>query len=110
MAHPCLIRLYESKSDLKLKNKRKIALLHFKTFISNLWLSGNHSIAVAEIWRFEGKQKIDVFKKMGFTNMQKGMVPWLEIYFLISKTNLETFNFVLKLRSLKKIEIHTVTS
>ena len=50
-----------------------------------------------------------VFKKMGFTKhaMQKGMVPWLEIYFLISKTNLETLNFVLKLRSFLKKEIHT---
>ena len=50
-----------------------------------------------------------VFKKMGFTKhaMQKGMVPWLEIYLLISKTNLETLNFVLKLRSFKKKEIHT---
>ena len=47
-----------------------------------------------------------VFKKWVPQNMQKGMVPWLEIYFFISETNVETLSFVLKLSFLKN-EIHT---
>ena len=41
-------------------------------------------------------------KKWVSKNMQKGMVPLLKIYFFISKTNLETLSFVLKLRSFFK--------
>ena len=41
-------------------------------------------------------------KKWVSQNMQKEMVPWLEICFFISKTNLETLNFVLKLRTFLK--------
>ena len=87
--------------------------MHFKTFISNLRFSGNHSIAMTEIRCFGGKQKITCFqtkKKWVSQNTQKGMVPWLEIYFFIPKTYVKTLNFVLKLRSLKKKkknEIHT---
>ena len=47
-------------------------------------------------------------KKWVSQNMEKGMVPWLEIYFFISKTNLETLNFVLKFKKFLKNEIHTL--
>ena len=57
---------------------------------------------MTEIGRFKGKQKMHVFKKWVPQNMQKGMVPWLEIYFFISETNVETLSFVLKLSFLKK--------
>ena len=57
---------------------------------------------MTEIWRFKGKQKMHVFKKWVPQNMQKGIVPWLEIYFFTSKTNVETLSFVLKLSFLKK--------
>ena len=97
--------LHNHKLALFWWTPRYKSLKTFKTFISNVWLSGNHSIAMVEIWCFEGKQKMLFFKKWVSQNMQKGMVPWLEIYFLISKTNLEILNFVLKFRSLKIIII-----
>ena len=47
-------------------------------------------------------KKLHIFKQWVSQTMQNRMVPSLENYFFTSKTNLETMNFILKLRSFKK--------